>query len=238
MGQPESGLRQRHLAALRRAGWLAHGNHGTALSGAGRPDIEACAGGWYVGIEVKRRGARGASPAQRRRIERIRRAGGLAFVSRDPGSAVLWIRAWLRWPRIRKEIAKMAEELDLSFLRHYLSPEDFAALEQADPTSTQEAPVEEEEVVEDPSSDWDELDGEDEPYSIVESVTSPAEGASPPDGEATAAAPTLEASTTEDRLLQRLDRVIELLERLTELLTRELSGSREDQLRRRSRRGG
>jgi len=54
--------------------------HGSAFQKAGVPDLIACIGGRFVGIEVKRPGGR-VSPLQKLNIEEIQRSGGVAFVA-------------------------------------------------------------------------------------------------------------------------------------------------------------
>lgn len=54
--------------------------HGSAFQKAGVPDLIACIGGRFVGIEVKRPGGR-VSPLQKLNIEEIQQSGGVAFVA-------------------------------------------------------------------------------------------------------------------------------------------------------------
>lgn len=54
--------------------------HGSAFQKAGVPDLIACIGGRFVGIEVKQPGGR-VSPLQKLNIEEIQRSGGVAFVA-------------------------------------------------------------------------------------------------------------------------------------------------------------
>jgi hypothetical protein len=51
--------------------------HMTSFGKGGAPDILACLGGRFVGIEVKRPG-KGPTPRQKTRIEEIKQAGGFA----------------------------------------------------------------------------------------------------------------------------------------------------------------
>jgi len=51
-----------------------------AASRAGTPDLLACIGGRFVGIEVKRPGKK-ATPLQELHLEEIRDAGGVAFIA-------------------------------------------------------------------------------------------------------------------------------------------------------------
>lgn len=57
-------------------------NHGSIYSRAGTPDITACVNGRFIGIEVKRPDGV-VSALQAAHIELIRKAGGIAFVSRS-----------------------------------------------------------------------------------------------------------------------------------------------------------
>lgn len=54
--------------------------HGDMFQKSGVPDIIACVNGKFVGIEVKRPGGR-VSELQKYHIEKIRAAGGVAFVA-------------------------------------------------------------------------------------------------------------------------------------------------------------
>ena len=54
--------------------------HGNMFSRAGTPDILACVNGKFVAIEVKRPGGI-MSALQKANIERIRQAGGVAFIA-------------------------------------------------------------------------------------------------------------------------------------------------------------
>lgn len=54
--------------------------HGNMFSRAGTPDILACVNSRFVAIEVKRPGGI-VSALQKANIERIRQAGGVAFVA-------------------------------------------------------------------------------------------------------------------------------------------------------------
>lgn len=64
--------------------------HGAGVGRNGIPDILACVDGRFLALEVKQFG-NNATPLQRFEIERIRRAGGHAFVvhSRAEAQAVL-----------------------------------------------------------------------------------------------------------------------------------------------------
>lgn len=54
--------------------------HGDVFQKSGVPDILACVNGKFVGIEVKRSGGR-LSELQKYNIDKIRAAGGVAFVA-------------------------------------------------------------------------------------------------------------------------------------------------------------
>ena len=57
-------------------------NFGGPMSVKGLPDLIGCFGGRFLAIEVKRKSGK-VSPEQEVMIDRINRAGGLAFVARD-----------------------------------------------------------------------------------------------------------------------------------------------------------
>lgn len=61
---------------------FAYKTHGSMYGVKGLPDIIACLGGLFVGIEVKI-GSNQATPTQRLRLREILKAGGRAFVVRD-----------------------------------------------------------------------------------------------------------------------------------------------------------
>lgn len=54
--------------------------HGSAFQKAGVPDLIACIGGRFVGIEIKRPGGK-LSALQQLQIDEINRNGGCAFVA-------------------------------------------------------------------------------------------------------------------------------------------------------------
>lgn len=57
--------------------------HGSAFMPAGTPDILACVGGRFVGIEVKKQTGGIVSKLQEFKIKQIHEAGGVAFVARS-----------------------------------------------------------------------------------------------------------------------------------------------------------
>lgn len=57
--------------------------HGSAYMPAGTPDILACIGGKFIGIEVKKPKGGVLSELQKLKIKQIKSAGGVAFVARS-----------------------------------------------------------------------------------------------------------------------------------------------------------
>lgn len=57
--------------------------HGSAYMPAGTPDILACIGGKFIGIEVKKPKGGVVSELQKLKIKQIKSAGGVAFVARS-----------------------------------------------------------------------------------------------------------------------------------------------------------
>ncbi len=74
----EQKVQKRILAFLEEVG--AYSVKLIAANRAGAPDILACIGGKFVGIEVKRPGKE-ATPLQLHHLQRIKEAGGVAFVA-------------------------------------------------------------------------------------------------------------------------------------------------------------
>jgi hypothetical protein len=72
----ESALYGPILKALRDAGGCFYKNHGTPFASRGRPDIEGCLEGLFVGIEVKKPGEE-PTELQEYRLNQIRDAGGI-----------------------------------------------------------------------------------------------------------------------------------------------------------------
>lgn len=88
----ESRLQTAIVKAMRDAGYYAVVNHGSAYTGAGRPDITVDAHGTAVWIEVKTETSR-LTPRQEVEISKIRRQGGYAFVARTVRGALLGVSA-------------------------------------------------------------------------------------------------------------------------------------------------
>lgn len=75
----ETALKDEILKAIRDAGGWATKTHGEAMQERGLPDIIACIGGRFLGLEVKRPGEN-ADPLQEYQLEQIRRAHGCGAV--------------------------------------------------------------------------------------------------------------------------------------------------------------
>jgi hypothetical protein len=71
------------MDAIRARGGFAFKLHGSAMMMVGLPDVCACYRGFFMGLETKMPGEPGARPAQRRRIQQIRAAGGISYVVRS-----------------------------------------------------------------------------------------------------------------------------------------------------------
>src|SRR6478609_9612453 len=90
MSGPETKLRRRIITALKDAypsGVFLH-IHGNEFQQAGIPDILCCINGFFIGLEVKCPGSKGASLIQEHMIRQIRVAGGWAEVVRSPKEAL------------------------------------------------------------------------------------------------------------------------------------------------------
>lgn len=86
----ESRLQTAIVKAMRAQGYYAVVNHGSAYTGAGRPDITVDAHGTAAWIEVKTESGR-LTPRQKAEISKIRRQGGYAFVARTVRAALLGV---------------------------------------------------------------------------------------------------------------------------------------------------
>lgn len=96
MSQPESRLSRQIMDRLRLEGWFCFKVHGSETMMAGLPDIIVCAGGLFIGLEVKMPGKRyNTSKIQKRVHENIRAAEGVAEVVCSPDEAVKIVRAAL-----------------------------------------------------------------------------------------------------------------------------------------------
>lgn len=78
----EGTFQTKALEYLERRGAYAVNNHGTGITGSGRPDAFVCYRGWFVAFEWKDPNIdadKHTSAAQKLHIKRIRNAGGLAY---------------------------------------------------------------------------------------------------------------------------------------------------------------
>lgn len=79
---PHSRLRQAITDRLRSLGAYVYCSGPGLYGRKGAPDVFACLGGRFIGCEAKT-GAGELTPDQRRELDRIRRAGGLAIEARS-----------------------------------------------------------------------------------------------------------------------------------------------------------
>jgi hypothetical protein len=85
----ETTLKNEAIAYLEKRGAYVCKNWGGPYSGKGRPDLFVCYRGRFLGIELKnpnmkpREVQNALSGAQRREIQKIENAGGVAFVCND-----------------------------------------------------------------------------------------------------------------------------------------------------------
>lgn len=79
MSQPEARLQRKIQDELKKRGAFVQKNHGSDMMMAGLPDLVGCYRGYYFGFEVKMPGGK-ASAIQRRRLQQIIDAGGVACV--------------------------------------------------------------------------------------------------------------------------------------------------------------
>jgi Holliday junction resolvase len=78
--QPEARIGHRIRKFIEEEGGFIYKNHGSSMMMAGLPDLVGCINGIFIGIEVKQPG-RNATKVQEHVLEKIRRAGGVAFVA-------------------------------------------------------------------------------------------------------------------------------------------------------------
>lgn len=83
MSQGESKLSRAIMDAIRARGGFAFKIHGSATMMVGLPDVCACYRGFFMALETKMPEGGDAEPAQRRRIQQIRAAGGISYVVRS-----------------------------------------------------------------------------------------------------------------------------------------------------------
>jgi len=94
MAQRESKLSRKIQDALRAEGYFVFKVHGSEHMMAGLPDIIACVGGLFVGLEVKNPEARdNVSRVQELRHEQIRQSGGHVTVVCSPAEAVAYCQS-------------------------------------------------------------------------------------------------------------------------------------------------
>lgn len=91
--QPEARLQQRIVRAFKQRGWAAYRirPHGVA----GFPDIQACAEGRAVYIEVKAPSGGKPTRLQRARLDELEAAGGITGVARSVEQALAIVEAGL-----------------------------------------------------------------------------------------------------------------------------------------------
>lgn len=87
MTQPESRLSRKIITELTKYGVFAFKIHGGPHMMAGLPDIIACVGGKFVGLETKTPSGGDATPIQQFVHSKIRKAGGTAIVVRSVDEA-------------------------------------------------------------------------------------------------------------------------------------------------------
>lgn len=87
--QPEARLSRRIQTEIRAAGHFCYKVHGSELTMAGLPDIIVCAGGLFIGLEVKMPAKRSNTSARQDYVHSlIRQAGGIAAVVCSPQEAL------------------------------------------------------------------------------------------------------------------------------------------------------
>lgn len=87
MTQPEARLQRKIQDELRKRGAFVHKNHGSEMMMSGLPDLIGCYRGYYFAFEVKMPGNK-PSAIQRRRLQQIIDAGGVACVVHDVQEAL------------------------------------------------------------------------------------------------------------------------------------------------------
>lgn len=65
----------------------------------GTPDFLICIGGYFVALELKRDGRQKPEPLQKRKLDMVRRAGGLAIVAYPSN-----------WPEVLSVLKALAED--------------------------------------------------------------------------------------------------------------------------------
>lgn len=90
----EVNIRSRIVKDLRGRGAYVNVNHGTAYSGRGRSDIEACLAGRFIAIETKTPAGK-ARAKQEWRLEQVRRAGGVGIIAREFAAYTEELETWL-----------------------------------------------------------------------------------------------------------------------------------------------
>ena len=88
----EGAIQRAIIKALREHGCYVLNVHGSSAMDAGTPDLLACYGGRFVGMEVKQPGAY-PTKIQKARLRQIAEAGGVSGVVRSVGDALNLLRA-------------------------------------------------------------------------------------------------------------------------------------------------
>lgn len=111
----ETRLRTDFVNLCSEQGWLAYVMHADPASGVGRSDVFFCAEGRFGAVEMKTVTG-SVRPRQPEHIRKVRRAGGIAFIARDPHLAVRAIKFLLQ----RKVIVTETESVELEDLNWIL----------------------------------------------------------------------------------------------------------------------
>lgn len=102
----ESALQAKVIGALRHRGGYWVVNSPAAYTPSGRPDIEGCYRGAYVGIELKKPKTGTTSPAQKLCIARIKAAGGFAFTANSLEAVMEMLDAIDAWMLVLLEVSR------------------------------------------------------------------------------------------------------------------------------------
>jgi hypothetical protein len=96
---PEYAARSKFRKPCRERGWLRWAQVGSAYSGPGRSDDLVCAEGQFICVEWKSKTGK-PSPAQIRKLQEVRAAGGFGFVTRSAEHAAHTIESYLKERRM------------------------------------------------------------------------------------------------------------------------------------------